>query len=82
MSSIIVYKKTNCPWAAAVMAYLTTKGISFEQRDIYKNEAFLKEVEAATGQSKSPTVSINGTWLKDASVEQVAAETKKQGIDR
>ncbi len=68
---ITVYKKTNCPWAAAVMAYLITQGYSFEVKDIFKNPEYKTEVEEKTGQSKSPTVIIDDKILADASVEQV-----------
>jgi glutaredoxin len=76
----IIYKKTNCPWAAAVAAFLTVKKVQFEERDIYKNPAFKEEVESATGQSKSPTLNVDGEWLPDASVEQVNDLMKKKGV--
>jgi hypothetical protein len=44
------------------------------------NPAYLKEVEAASGQSKSPTLNIDGTILPDASVEDVAHCLEKRGI--
>lgn len=37
-----------------------------------KNPEFRAEVEKATGQNKSPTLNIDGTWLPDAGVEDIA----------
>jgi hypothetical protein len=37
-------------------------------------------VEAASGQSKSPTLNIDGTILPDASVEDVAKALEERGI--
>lgn len=70
---IIVYTKTGCPWAAAVTAFLTASHIPFEERDILKNPAYWKEVEEKSGQSKSPTLDIDGIIVPDAGVEEVAA---------
>jgi glutaredoxin len=78
----IIYKKTNCPWSAAVEAFLTVKKVQFETRDIYKNPEWKTEVENATGQSKSPTLNVEGEWLPDASVEQVNDLMKKIGAYR
>lgn len=69
--NIIVYTKTGCPWAAAVMAFLKAKHIPFEEKDIIKNPEYRKEVEEKSGQSKSPTLDIDGVIVPDASVEQV-----------
>jgi monothiol glutaredoxin len=68
---IIIYKKTGCPWAAAVIAYLVTEGYSFEIRDINTDPQFKREIKERSGQSKSPTLDIDGTILADASVEDV-----------
>ncbi|MBI3805695.1 MAG: glutaredoxin [Nitrospirae bacterium] len=78
--NIIIYKKTGCPWAAAVAAFLKAQEIPYEERDILKNPEFKKEVEKKSGQSKSPTLDIDGEILPDASVEQVhEALQKKRG---
>lgn len=70
--SIIVYTKTNCPWAIEAIDFLTKYNISFEERDIFKNPAYKDEVEKATGQNKSPTLNIDGVWIPDAGVEDIA----------
>lgn len=75
--TIIVYTKTGCPWAAAVMAFLGAKEIPFEERDIYKNPEWKVEVEKKSGQSMSPTLDIDGEIVPDASVEQVDEALKR-----
>lgn len=69
--NIAIYKKTGCPWAAAVAAFLKAQDIPFEERDMTRNPDFKREVEEKSGQSKSPTLIIDGEVLPDASVEQV-----------
>lgn len=69
---IIIYTKTNCPWAIDALVFLNEKGISYEERNIVKNPEFRAEVENATGQNKSPTLLIGDVWLCDAGVEDIA----------
>ena len=75
--NIIVYTKTGCPWAIEVMDFLKIHNLPFEERDIIKNPTYRKEVEEKTGQSKSPTLDIDGVIVPDAGVEEVAAALAK-----
>jgi glutaredoxin len=77
---IILYRKSGCPWSAAVMGFLNEMNIPFETRNVTTNPAYLGEVEALSGQSKSPTLDIDGEILPDASVEDVAQFLEKRGI--
>ena len=70
--NIVVYYKEGCPWAADVMDYFKERNIPFEGREITTNPEFAREVIAKTGQSKSPTVEIDGTILPDTDVDQVS----------
>lgn len=70
--SIIVYIKTGCPWAIEALDFLKKHNFPFEERDILKNPEWKKEVEEATGQNKSPTLNIDGVWVCDAGVEDIA----------
>ena len=62
------------------MGFLNELNIPYEIKNVTTNPAYLKEVEAASGQSKSPTLNIDGTILPDASVEDVAHCLEKRGI--
>ena len=77
---IILYRKSGCPWSAAVMGLLNEMNIPFEIRNVTTNPAYGEELEAATGQCMSPTLNIEGTILPDASVEDVAKALEERGI--
>lgn len=79
--SIIVYTKTGCLWSIRAMEYLRRNGISFEERDFIKNPAYRKEVEEKSGQSKSPTLDIDGIIVPNAGVEEVIAALANRRID-
>ena len=77
---ITLYRKSGCPWSAAVMGFLNELNIPYEIKNVTTNPAYLMEVEAASGQSKSPTLNIDGTIMLDASVEDVAKALEERGI--
>ncbi len=77
---ITFYRKSGCPWSAAVMGFLNELNIPYEIKNVTTNPAYVREVEAISGQSKSPTLDIDGEILPDASVEDVAQVLEKRGI--
>jgi glutaredoxin len=77
---IILYRKSGCPWSAAVMGFLNELNIPYEIKNVTTNPAYLKEVEALSGQSKSPTLNIDGLILVDGNVEDVAKALEERGI--
>ena len=62
------------------MGFLDELNIPYEIRNVTTNPAYVKEVEAVSGQSKSPTLDIDGEILPDSSVEDVARTLEKRGI--
>jgi glutaredoxin len=55
---IILYRKSGCPWAAAVMGFLNELAVPFELRNVTTHPEYAREVEARSGQCKSPTLDI------------------------
>ena len=54
------------------MEYLRRNGIPFEERNMTEHLEFRTEVEEKTGQSKSPTLDIDGVLLSNVGVQEVA----------
>jgi len=77
---ITVYRKSGCPWSAAVMGFLNELNIPYEIKNVTTKPVYAREVAALSGQSKSPTLNIDGTILPDASVEDVAKALEERGI--
>jgi glutaredoxin 3 len=75
----MVYKKSGCPWAAEVTRFLSEQGLLYEVKNMTEHPEYKNEIEARSGQSKSPTLDIDGTILPDAGVEDVAEFLKKRG---
>ena len=77
---ITLYRKSGCPWSAAVMGFLNELNIPYEIKNVTTNPVYATEAEALSGQSKSPTLDIDGTILPDAGVEHMAKALEERGI--
>lgn len=78
---ITVYKKSGCPWAAAVVGFLNELNVQYEIRNVTTHPKYAREVEEKTGKCISPTLEIEGKWHADASVEDVAKALEEAGIE-
>ena len=62
------------------MGFLSELNIPYEIKNVTANPVYAREVEALSGQNKSPTLDIDGTILPDASVEDVAKVLEERGM--
>lgn len=62
---IIIYTKTGCPWCAEALAFLRDNKIPFEEREVLGNPAYFEELKTKSGQTKTPTLDIEGEILAD-----------------
>ncbi len=77
---MIVYVKTGCPWCAGVLELLHEKKVSFEERNVTENKAFFDEMVKKSGQTKAPTLDIDGVILADSDKDQVEKYLREKGI--
>ncbi|MDB6058403.1 MAG: glutaredoxin [Verrucomicrobiales bacterium] len=77
---IILYKKSGCPWSAAVIGFLDELNVPSQIRNVTSHPQYAKELEKKSGKCISPTLDFDGKILDDASVEQVAAVLEETGI--
>lgn len=77
---IILYTKTGCPWGIQVVQFLQSKHIPFEERNMTEHDEYRLEALAKTGQSKCPTLDIEGHMLPDSDAKQVEEYLTSIGI--
>ncbi len=77
---ITVYKKSGCPWAAAIIGFLNELNVTYDLKNVTTHPEFATEVERKSGKCISPTLEIDGMIIADASVEQVAKALEAKGI--
>lgn len=78
--NIILYTKTGCPWCNEVRDLLSSKNISFEERECMGNAQYFDELVSKSGQSLTPTLDIDGEIVADTDVEALSAYFKNKGI--
>ena len=78
--TMILYTKTGCPWCNAARDFLKEKSVHFEERNVTENPDFMKEMVEKSGQSKAPTVDIDGHILADTDAEAIGAYLKEKGL--
>jgi glutaredoxin len=78
--SLIIYTKTGCPWCIDALTYLNEKQIAYEEREVRSNPEFMKELEEKSGQSKAPTLDLDGQILADTDANAIEIFLKEKGI--
>jgi glutaredoxin 3 len=78
--AIIIYTKTGCPWCKGVLDLLNEKGVAYEEREVRSNPTFMKELTEKSGQTKTPTLDIDGEILADTDREAVDQLMKSKGL--
>lgn len=73
--------QNRLPFATEVMDFLDERDLPFEERNISADEEFRREAEGKSGQSRSPTLEIDGHILADAGVEDVAKYLEGIGVE-
>jgi len=69
--SLIIYTKTGCPWCIAVTDFLVKEGITFEERNVTEHPEYFTEMEQKSGQTKAPTIELNGVVYGDSDVDEL-----------
>ena len=80
MCMIIVYTKTGCPWCRDALAFLRDKKVAFEEREVLGNPVFFEELKKKSGQSKTPTLDIDGDILADTDAAAIEIFLKQKKI--
>lgn len=78
--SLIVYTKVGCPWCDDALDFLKTNNVDFEEREVRSNPIFMKELEDKSGQTKAPTLDLDGVILADTDAEAIEVFLKEKGI--
>ncbi len=60
MKNVKIFSTPTCPYCIQAKAYLTSKGISYENVDVSADEAGLNEMMRLSGQMGVPVLVIDG----------------------
>ena len=57
-----LYIKQGCPWCNDALAYFRSKGLELDIKDVRGSEQGMAELNAVSGQSKTPTL-LHGNFM-------------------
>jgi len=77
---LIIYTKTGCPWCRDALAFLRDNNLEFEEREVLGNSTFFDELKSKSGQTKTPTLDLDGGILADTDSPAIEIWLKGKGI--
>lgn len=78
--SLIIYTKSGCPWCRDALNFLRESGVIFEEREVLSNSKFFDELKVKSGQTKTPTLDLDGEILADTDVEAIEKFLKLKSL--
>ena len=78
--SLIIYTKTGCPWCIDALKFLKENNVQFEEREVRSNPEYMRELEEKSGQTKAPTIDLDGEILADTDAQAIEDFLKEKGI--
>lgn len=75
-----VYIKPGCPWCDEATAFLDEKGIDYETIVVSGNKEAMQEMVNLSGQTKAPTMEMDGAVLADFGVDELKPFLAKRGL--
>ena len=78
--TIRLFVKSGCPWCDEAMEWLDQRRIRYELLDVLRNPAARQEMLDLTGQTKAPSIDVDGHILADFGSDELEAWWRQQGF--
>ncbi|MBT3481090.1 MAG: glutaredoxin family protein [Opitutales bacterium] len=79
--SIRIYIKPFCGWCHEAIDWLNAHGFKYTKLDVTSDRAAALEIKNLTGQTKAPSIDIDGHILPDFETRELERFLKKLGIE-
>lgn len=77
---MIIYTKTGCPWCLEALHFLRSHDVVFEEREVLGNKVYFDELVKKSGQTKTPTIDLDGEILADTDAEAIEVFLKQHRV--
>ena len=74
-----LFTKPFCGWCDEAKDWLEEHGIAYEELDVTSNSAARKEMFDLTGQSRAPSMEVDGHVLADFGADELEVFMKQHG---
>ncbi len=78
--TIRLFIKPGCPWCDEAMDWLDARRIKYQELDVTNDAAARREMHDLTGQTKAPSIDVDGHILADFGADELAVWWKKMGF--
>lgn len=78
--SLIIYTKAGCAWCEEALGFLKSNNVAFEEREVFSNDEYFRELQEKSGQTKTPTLDLDGDVLADTDAAAIALWLKEKGV--
>lgn len=75
---IRLFIKPGCPWCDEAIDWLKSHGIPYVTLNVSRDEAARAEMLELTGQTKAPSIDVDGEILADFGADELEAWWKKK----
>ncbi|WP_038171521.1 glutaredoxin family protein [Verrucomicrobium sp. BvORR106] len=75
--SIRLFIKPGCPWCDEAIDWLEDHNVKYEVLDVTSDREARAEMHELTGQSKAPSIDVDGHILADFGADELEAWWKK-----
>jgi glutaredoxin 3 len=69
--SIRLFIKPGCPWCDEALEWLNARGIRYETLDVIRDATARREMHELTGQTKAPSIDVDGQILADFGADEL-----------
>ncbi len=76
----ILYVKDGCPYCDEAMEFLDDHGVPYELKEVLNDPRAFEEMRRKSGQSKAPTLELDGKILADFGVDQLPQFLREQNV--
>jgi len=78
--SIRLFIKPGCPWCDEAIDWLEARKIDYETLDVVSDREARTEMLELTGQTKAPSIDVDGEVLADFGADELEVWWKKNGF--
>ncbi len=78
--SVRLFIKPGCPWCEEAIDWLDSNGIKYEQLDVTSNQEARDEMHELTGQTRTPSIDVDGHILVDFDADELEAWWESTGF--
>ena len=79
-TSVRLFIKPGCPWCDEAIEWLDARGVRYETLDVIRNATARHEMHELTGQTRAPSIDVDGNILADFGADELEAWWNEQGF--